>query len=79
MAEDEAVIYEFVMELRAAKAVSDPTWRRAVELFGEPGVMDLTGIVGYYTFLAMVMNVARTPPPEAGRDCPPLRPTLPLS
>jgi 4-carboxymuconolactone decarboxylase len=29
--------------------------------FGEQGVMDLTGTVGYYTALAMVLNVARTP------------------
>ena len=34
--------------------------------FGEQGVIDMAGISGYYTLLAMVMNTARTPLP-AGR------------
>lgn len=76
MAADEGLVYDFVMELRAAKTVSDPTWAQAIELLGEPGVMDLTGIVGYYTFLAMVMNVARTPAPQSIGDSPPLVPPV---
>ena len=35
----------------------------AIAQFGEQGVIDTVGIVGYYTFLAMVMNTARTPLP----------------
>lgn len=72
MAADEDLVYDFVMELRETKEVSDPTWHRAIEFLGEPGVMDLTGIVGYYTFLAMVMNAARTPPPCSGSNGVPL-------
>jgi 4-carboxymuconolactone decarboxylase len=41
--------------------VSDATYARALEAFGEQGIIDLTGINGYYSFLAMMMNVARTP------------------
>ena len=41
--------------------MSDPTYGRAIAQFGEGGVVDLLGVVGYYTMLAMVMNVARTP------------------
>ena len=33
---------------------------RALEHFGEKGIIDLVGINGYYSFLAMMMNVART-------------------
>lgn len=61
MARDEAVVYDFFTELFANKSVSDPTYARAVAEFGERGVIDLLGVVGYYTMLAMVMNVARTP------------------
>jgi 4-carboxymuconolactone decarboxylase len=32
-------------------------------MFGEQGAVDLVGINGYYTLLAMVMNAAQTPPP----------------
>lgn len=61
MARDEAVVYDFFTELFANNSVSDPTYARAVAEFGERGVIDLLGVVGYYTMLAMVMNVARTP------------------
>jgi 4-carboxymuconolactone decarboxylase len=61
MAEDEEILYDFLAELLANKGVSDPTYARTVARFGEPGVIDILGIVGYYTTLAMIMNVARTP------------------
>jgi 4-carboxymuconolactone decarboxylase len=61
MTEDEEIIYEFVMELQHNKSVSDATFERAKSKFGEKGVMDTTGLVGYYTLLAMVLNTARTP------------------
>ena len=37
-----------------------------VSAFGEPGVVDTVGIVGYYTMLAMMLNTSRTPAPENG-------------
>jgi 4-carboxymuconolactone decarboxylase len=61
MAEDETAAYEFSMELHRNKSVSDATYARALELFGEQGIIDLTGLNGYYSMLAMMMNVARTP------------------
>jgi len=60
MAEDEEILYDFVTELLANKSVSDPTYDRAVAKFGESGVIDILGILGYYTMLAMIMNVARS-------------------
>jgi 4-carboxymuconolactone decarboxylase len=33
--------------------------------FGEKGVVDLMGINGYYTLLAMVMNGAQTAVPDS--------------
>jgi len=62
MADDEATLYGFCLELLQNKSVSDPTYARALAAFGEKGVVDLVGIVGYYGILAMLMNVARTPP-----------------
>ncbi len=64
MAPHEALIYDFFVELQRDKAVSDITYARAVAAFGEQGVVDLVGAVGYYTTLAMLMNVARTPLPQ---------------
>ena len=59
MAEDEAVVYDFSLELQNNQSVSDGTYARAVAKFGEPGVVELASIQGYYAYLAMVMNVAR--------------------
>lgn len=75
MAEDEEILWDFCAELLATKGLSDPTYERAVAGFGESGVIDILGILGYYSTLAMIMNVGRTPLLE-GRQ-PPLDP-LPL-
>lgn len=64
MAEDHAVLYALFIELNHTKHVSDGTYARAIEIFGERGVMDTIGVIGYYTLLAMVMNTARTPTPD---------------
>jgi hypothetical protein len=50
MAEDEEVAYEAATEILRAKRISDATYRRAVATFGEQGVIDLLGVVGYYNF-----------------------------
>jgi 4-carboxymuconolactone decarboxylase len=63
MARDEAAAYDFSIELHKTRRVSDATYARALEAFGEQGVIDLIGVSGYYSMLAMMMNVARTPPP----------------
>ena len=62
----EALIYDFCQELHTRQSISDATYAKAVSAFGEQGVIDVVGLSGYYTLLAMVMNTARTPLP-AGR------------
>ena|GEM_PF-87817 len=61
MTGDEELVYDFCAELQANQSVSDATYQRAVTRFGEQGVIDMVGVCGYYTFLAMIMNTARTP------------------
>jgi 4-carboxymuconolactone decarboxylase len=63
MAADEEVLYTFCDELHRNQSISDPTYARTVATFGEQGVIDILGISGYYTMLAMVLNTARTPVP----------------
>ncbi len=60
MRADEEVLYDFVTEVLANKSASDATYERTVAQFGESGIIDILGIVGYYAMLAMIMNVART-------------------
>ena len=63
MADDEEILFSFCDELRRNQSVSDATYARAVTKFGEQGVIDTVGLVGYYTLIAMVLNTARTPLP----------------
>ena len=59
MSLDEKTVFDFISELLRNKQVSDATFERAKSRFGTKGVVDMTGIVGYYTFLAMQLNVAQ--------------------
>jgi len=71
MSNDEAIVYEFATELLRLQNVSDATYKKAVERFGEHGVIDMIGVTGYYSFLSMMMNTARTAVP-ADSEVPPL-------
>ena len=74
MSEDEDIVYNFCAELSRTKGVSDHTYARAVEKFGENGVVSLAGLHGYYAMLALLLNVAHTPVPKPAN---PIMPALP--
>ena len=65
MSDDEALVYDFSLEIIRRRAVGDPTFERVRKRFGEQALVDLLGLNGYYTFLAMVMNAAQTPAPDS--------------
>jgi 4-carboxymuconolactone decarboxylase len=67
MTEEEEILYDFCTELLHNQSVSDPTYVRALAKFGEPGVVEAASLEGYYTFLSMVMNTARTALPEGAK------------
>lgn len=62
--EGEQLVYDFVTELLNHQAVADATYQAAVRRFGEQGTIDLVAVCGYYVFIAMVLNVARTALPR---------------
>ncbi len=63
MDEEERVVWEFGNELLQTKEVSDAKFNAVKEKFGEQGVIDLVGGMGYYTIVSMVLNVDRVPLP----------------
>ena len=64
MAEDEALVYDFVTELTGTHKVSDPTYARAKALFNDQQIVDLTAVAGNYVMVAMVLAMAEeTVPP----------------
>jgi 4-carboxymuconolactone decarboxylase len=71
---DEEIVYDYAMELLKNKQVSNSTFERAKTRFGAKGVVDMTGIVGYYAFLAMQLNAAQYPPAKDAKKLPRLPP-----
>ena len=67
MAEDEELLYDFCQELVRNQSVSDRTYQRAIARFGEAGVVEATTLEGYYSFLAILMNMARSPLPVGSK------------
>ena len=67
MKADEETVYDFCTELHVNRSVCDATYERTKAAFGEQGVIDLTAVCGYYTLIAMALNVARTALPEGSK------------
>ena len=64
MAEDEALVYDFVTELTSTHKVSDDTFARARKLFSDQQIVDLTAVAGNYVMVAMILAMAeQTVPP----------------
>ena len=42
----------------------DAIYRKAVESIGQRGVVELVGILGYYTLISMTLNTFEIEPPE---------------
>jgi 4-carboxymuconolactone decarboxylase len=64
MAEDEALVYDFVTELTGTHKVSDPTYARAKALFNDQQIVDLTAVAGNYVMVAMLLAMSeQTVPP----------------
>jgi len=65
MAEDEAVVYDFVTELTTTHKVSDATFARARKIFNDQQIVDLTAVSGNYVMVAMILAMAeQTVPPD---------------
>lgn len=67
MTREQAAVYEFCTQLHHKKKVSDGAYARAVECFGEQGVMDMIAASGYYTIVSMTLNVAKVPVPAGNK------------
>lgn len=62
---DERAIYDFVQELYKTRRVSDRTYKRVRAVLSDESMVELVGILGYYTLISMTLNVFQMlPPPE---------------
>jgi 4-carboxymuconolactone decarboxylase len=56
-AKDEALVHRICGELFRTQRLSDESFNQAVAALGEPGLVEVIGIIGYYTLIANTLNV----------------------
>ena len=60
---EQKVVNAFTKMLLETRRVTDDVYDRAVGALGQDGVVDLVGIVGYYSMISMTINVFDVPLP----------------
>jgi 4-carboxymuconolactone decarboxylase len=61
--DDERLVYRFVRQLHADRAIEQPLYDGLKSEIGEDAIVDLVGIAGYYTLISMTIKVFDVPPP----------------
>jgi 4-carboxymuconolactone decarboxylase len=62
---DERAIYDFIQELYKTRRVSDRTYKRVRTFLKDEAMVELVGVLGYYSLVAMTLNIFQMlPPPE---------------
>jgi 4-carboxymuconolactone decarboxylase len=72
MADDEAAVFDFSVELLRSGEVSDATFERARDAFGERGVVELIYLLGFYGMIALCLSVAQAEPSDGSTPLEPL-------
>jgi 4-carboxymuconolactone decarboxylase len=63
-AKDERAIFDFIQELYRKRRVSERNYRRVQGFLGDRSTVELTGILGYYAGVSMILNVFNVPLPD---------------
>lgn len=69
--EEEAVVYGFTRQLLEHHKVDAALYERGKALLGVVDIVELTALIGYYTFIALTLNAHEVPLPAGVQ--PPLR------
>lgn len=64
MQPDEAALYDLATQLYRDKKVSTAAYKAAFEQFGERGIMDIIGIIGYYDLVSMTLITMQATAPN---------------
>jgi 4-carboxymuconolactone decarboxylase len=68
---DEQAIHDYATELLTRHFASDATYQRVLALFGVAGVVELTGLIGYYCMVSVMLNAAEVEVPAGMPTLPP--------
>lgn len=67
--EDDAsrAVYAVAREMHDHRRLSDDTYAMAIDVLGERGLVDLIGILGYYTLISMTLNAFEIETPDGSK------------
>ncbi|MFZ4472110.1 MAG: carboxymuconolactone decarboxylase family protein [Limnohabitans sp.] len=68
MQADEALVYDYCVQLTLNHRVSDALWERAIAEMGEQAVVDLTVVSGTYVMVSMLLNATQVAIPNGGAE-----------
>ena len=58
------LVYEITLELNSTRTLSEPTFNRGMEMFGDQRMVELVAAVGFYVMVAMTLNAFEVPVPD---------------
>jgi 4-carboxymuconolactone decarboxylase len=64
---DDQLVYDFAHSYYQNHRVDQATYDRVVKRCGDKGVVDLAGLIGYYSFVSVTLNVFEVPTPPGAK------------
>ncbi|MBO1076851.1 carboxymuconolactone decarboxylase family protein [Roseomonas marmotae] len=61
---DDAAIYEYTRQMQLNGQVDEAAYHAVERRWGARGVVELTGVIGYYTMVSMTLNAHEIPLPD---------------
>jgi 4-carboxymuconolactone decarboxylase len=65
--DDSKAVYAVACELQQTRRLSDETYAEAAAALGQRGLVDLIGILGYYTLISMTLNAFEVETPDGSK------------
>jgi 4-carboxymuconolactone decarboxylase len=60
---DDQIVYDYCKDYYDDHRVDDATYDRVVRRWGDQGIVDLAGLIGYYSFVSVTLNTFEVPIP----------------
>jgi 4-carboxymuconolactone decarboxylase len=64
---DDRLVYDFCRDYYDDHRVDDATYERVVKRWGDKGIVDLAGLIGYYSFVSVTLNTFEVPTPPGAK------------
>ena len=64
---DDQLVYDFCRDYYDDHRVDDATYERVVRRWGDQGIVDLAGLIGYYSFVSVTLNTFEVPIPAGAK------------